>query len=73
MIRDKRRFEKLEHHEWGLVKFDNNVGAKIIARGIVKINDGNIRFGEVLFMIGLKHSMLSVSQICDKGHDVIFK
>jgi len=27
----------------------------------------------VLFVIGLKHKLLSVSQICDKGNDVIFK
>jgi len=73
MIGDKRRFEKLEQHEGGSVKFGNNDGAKIVGRGTVKINDGKIKSEEVLFVIGLKHSLLSVSQICDRGHDVIFK
>jgi len=73
MTGDKRRFEKLEQHERGSVKFGNNDGAKIIGRGTVKINDGKIRSEEVLFVIGLKHSLLSVSQICDRGHDVTFK
>jgi len=63
----------LEQHEGGLVKFGNNDGPKIVGRGIVKINDGKIRSEEVLFVIRLKHSLLSVSQICDRGHDVIFK
>ena len=73
MTRDKRRFEKLEQHEGGSVKFGNNDGAKIIGRGIVKINDRKSKSEEVLFVIRLKHSLLSVSQICDRGHDVIFK
>jgi len=73
MIGDKQRFEKLEQHEGGSIKFGNNDGAKIVGRGTVKINDGKIRSKEVLFVIGLKHSLLSVSQICDRGHDVIFK
>jgi len=28
---------------------------------------------EVLFIIDLRHNLLSVSQICDRGNDVIFK
>jgi len=63
----------LEQHEGGSVKFGNNDGAKIVGRGTVKINDGKIKSKKVLFMIGLKHSLLSVSQIYDRGHDVIFK
>lgn len=73
MTGDKRRFEKLGQHEGGSVKFGNNDGENIIGRGIVKINDGNIILEEVLFMIGLKHHLLSVSQIYDRGYDVIFK
>jgi len=55
------------------MKFGNNDGPKIVGRGTIKINDGKIKSEEVLFVIGLKHSLLSVSQICDRGHDVIFK
>jgi len=40
---------------------------------MVKINDGKIRSEEVLFVIALKQNLLSISQICDKGNDLIFK
>ena len=36
----KRLFEKLEKYESGLVKFYNNDVAKIVRKGIVKLEDG---------------------------------
>lgn len=73
MIGDKQIFKKLQQYEGGLVKFSNNDGAKIIGKGMVKISNGKIKSEEVLFVVGLKHNLLSISQICDKGHDMIFK
>jgi len=73
MTEDKRRFEKFEQHEGGSVNFGNNNRAKVFGRGTIKINDGKIRPKEVLFVIRLKHSLLSVIQIYGRGHDVISK
>ena len=73
MTGDKKKFQKLQEYEGGSVRFGNNDGAQIVGKGTVKLNDGNIRSEEVLFVVGLKHNLLSVSQICDKGNDVIFK
>lgn len=72
MIDDKQRFENLEEYEGGLVKFVNNDGAKIVGRGVVKLGNGKFKYEEVLFVVGLKHSLQSVSQIYDKGNEVIF-
>jgi len=55
------------------VKFKNNDGAKIVGKGTVKISNNKINSEEVLFMVGIKHNLLSVSQICDRGHGMIFK
>lgn len=73
MTGDKQKFEKLEKFEGGSVRFGNNDGAKIAGKGTVKIGHGKIKSEEVLFVVGLKHSLLSVSQICDKGNNVTFK
>lgn len=40
---------------------------------MTKINDGKIRSKEALFVVGLKHNLLSINQIYDKGNNVIFK
>lgn len=39
----------------------------------MKLGNGKMEFEEVLFVIGLRYSLLSVSKICDKGNDYIFK
>lgn len=61
MISDKQKFEKLQQYEGGLIKLANNDGENIINKGIVKRSYGRIILEEVLFMIGLKHNLFSVS------------
>ncbi|XXG82894.1 hypothetical protein AAC387_Pa10g0771 [Persea americana] len=72
MTSDKSKFSKLQQYDGGSVKFRNNDGAKIVGKGLVRIIDGKIRSEEVLFIDGLKHNLLSVSQICDRGHGIFF-
>lgn len=71
MTGDKAEFTKLQHFEGGSVKFGNNDGAEICGKGAVQPKEGKIGSEEVLYVSGLKHNLLSVSQICDKGHEVI--
>jgi len=47
----------------------NNTG-KI--RGYGTISNGSVIIAGVAFVEGLKHNLLSVSQFCDKGHNVTF-
>lgn len=48
---------------------DNNCGQ---TRGIGTLVIGDIQVSEVYFVEGLKHNLLSVSQLCDKGFHVRF-
>jgi len=54
------------------VTFGNNSLVAIKGKGAVllrkKVKDGN-----VLFVDGLRHNFLSVSQMCDQGHEVVFR
>ncbi|XXG85802.1 hypothetical protein AAC387_Pa11g0820 [Persea americana] len=72
MTGDKAKFTKLQQYEGGSVKFGNNDGAKICGRGTVQLKEGTVHSEEVLYVSGLTHNLLTVSQICDKGHKVTF-
>jgi len=50
---------------------DNNKG-RILGRGSIGHKDILI-IHDVLYVEGLKHNLLSISQLCDKGYQVIFK
>ena len=50
---------------------DNNKG-KIIGSGDIEVR-GNLTIQNVLLVEGLKHNMLSISQLCDKGLQVTFQ
>lgn len=73
MLRDKKSFKNLQQYCSSSIKFGNNDGEKIVGKGLVKFGDGKIKTQEVIFIVGLKHNLLSVNQICDKGNDIIFK
>ncbi|XP_043714575.1 uncharacterized protein LOC122662937 [Telopea speciosissima] len=73
MTGDKKRFEKFETYAGGSMKFGNNDGAKIVGKGTISLNNGKVQSQDVLYVEGLKHNLLSISQICDRGHEVVFK
>jgi len=50
---------------------DNNKG-RILGRGDVGSHD-SIIIKDVLLVDGLKHNLLSISRLCDKGYEVTFK
>ena len=62
----------LKNFNDGSVKFGNNVNAKIMRKGHVILNGGKISCDNVLYVDGLKHDLLSVSQLCKDGHKVTF-
>jgi hypothetical protein len=39
---------------------------------MVSLSNGKGKAQDVLFVDGLKHNLLSVSQVCDKGCEVFF-
>ena len=55
----------------GTVTFGGNKKGKIISAGKISIHPYP-SIDNILFVEGLKHNLLSISQLCDSGYDVSF-
>ncbi|XP_074306191.1 uncharacterized protein LOC141641430 [Silene latifolia] len=55
----------------GFVTFGDNKKGKVIGIGKVGISSSSA-IGDVYLVSGLKHNLLSISQLCDKGNKVVF-
>jgi len=56
----------------GYVTYGDNNKGKIIGSGDIGIK-GSLTIQNVLLVEGLKHNLLSISQLCDKGLEVTFE
>jgi len=56
--------------EGGTVRFRGNQTGKIIGTGT--IGNSSISINNVWLVDGLRHNLLSISQFCDNGYDVLF-
>jgi hypothetical protein len=72
MTGDKSKFLTLSDSKSGNVTFGNDAPGKIKGKGIVSLSNGKRKAQDVLFVEGLKHNLLSVSQVCDRGCEVVF-
>ena len=70
MTGDKGKFVSLNKKE-GNVSFGSGF-AKIVGKGTVTLINGKGKAQNALLVNGLKHNLLSVSQICDQGHNGVF-
>ena len=72
MTRDESKFGFLTKKNGGYVTFGDNAKEKIIGQGNIS-NDISSLIESVLLVDGLKHNLLSISQLCDEGFKVIFE
>ena len=72
MTGDKNRFVDLKKEKDGSVTFGNNNSAKILGRGTVSLGSKDAMAENVLLVEDMKHNLLSVSQMCDQGHNLLF-
>jgi hypothetical protein len=72
MTGDKSKFLSLSESKSGNVTFGNDAPGKIKGKGMVSLSNGKGKAQDVLFVDGLKHNLLSVSQVCDRGCKVVF-
>jgi hypothetical protein len=72
MTGDKGKFLSLSEIKLGNVTFGNDVPGKIKGKGMVSLNNGKGKYQDVLLVDGMKHNLLSVSQMCDRGCEVVF-
>ena len=72
MAGDKNKFTSLALKDGGNVKFGDNSKGKIISIGNIG-KSSSLIIEDVLLVDGLKHNLLSISQLYDKGYNIIFK
>ena len=73
MTGDKEKLESYSALEKGKkVSFGNDTPATIKGKGIAQLKE-KVKAGNVLYVDGLKHNLLSVSQMCDQRTEVIFR
>jgi len=73
MIRDKSKFLNLEKRkDEGSVAFGDN--RKALIKGVGKIGKpSSAHIENVYYVKGLKHNLLSISQLCGNGYEVEFE
>lgn len=71
MTWDKTKFTKIEDYAGKFIKFGDNSFIQIKGIRTFLLND-KTPIHDVYYVDGLKHNLLSVSQICDNGYEVSF-
>jgi hypothetical protein len=72
MTGDKDKFLSISKGKIGNVAFGNDEPGKIKGNGMVSLSNGKGKSQDVMLVDGLKNNLLSVSQICDRGCEVVF-
>jgi hypothetical protein len=68
----KDKFFSISKIKIGNVTFGNDEPGKIKGKGMVSLSNGKGKAQDVLLVDGLKHNLFSVSQMCDRGCEVMF-
>lgn len=72
MTGDKWKFISFEPINDGTVKFGDSSKQRIKGKGTLSLDHERTKTKDVLYVKGLKENLLSVSQLCDQGHNVMF-
>jgi len=69
MTRDKIKFAKLELKEERFVTYEDNNKGITLGNGVIG-NGSSFNIKNVLLVEVLKHNLINISQLCDKGFKV---
>jgi hypothetical protein len=72
MTGEKDNFMSISKSKIGNVTFGNDEPGKIKGKGMASLSNGKGNSQVVLLVDGMKHNFLNVSQMCDKGCEVVF-
>jgi hypothetical protein len=72
MTGDKDKFMSISKRKTRNVTFGNDELGKIQGKGMVSLSNGKEKSQEVLLVDRLKHNLLNVSEMCDRGCEVVF-
>lgn len=70
MTRDKSVFTHLAEVQDERVTFGDGNSTRIVGQGTMEV-PGIPKLNDVLYLEGLKHNLINISQICDEGYDVL--
>lgn len=73
MTQDKRKFVSLDKNKTRNVTFRNDVVGRIRGKVTASLNNGRGKAWDIVFLDGMKQNLLSVSQMCHRGCDVVFR
>ena len=72
MSGEEQLFNNVTKQDLGSVTFGDNSRARAIGIGSVSFT-GTTQVEQVLLVDGLKHNLLSISQLCDEGNIITFE
>ena len=72
MMGDKEAFVTLRMKEGGMVTFEDDDKDHIIGISKIQITPQTC-LENVLYVLGLKHNLMSISQLCDRSYKVSFE
>jgi len=72
MIGDSSLLISFIEKHWGFVTYEDNNKGRILDRENIRDKD-TLLIKDVLLVKGLKHNLLSLNQLCDKGFQVTFQ
>lgn len=72
MTGDNRKFLELRKEKGDNATFGNDAPGKIIWKGTIHLWSEKVKSKNDLVIEDVKHHLVSVSQMCDQGHILIF-
>jgi len=72
MTGDRKKFVSLKEKKDGTVPFGNDGFSNVIGSGTISLRSKDSLAKNVLLVENMNHNMLSVGQMCDQGHIILF-
>ena len=72
MTGDRNKFVSLKEKKDGTISFGNDGSSNVIGSGIVSLGSKDSLAKNVLLVENINHNLLSVGQMCDEGHTMLF-
>ena len=72
MTGDRRKFVSLKEKKDGTISFENYGSSHVIGSSTVTLGSKDVIAKNVLLVENMNHNLLSVGQMCDQGHTMLF-
>eukprot|EP00253_Pinus_taeda_P014397 PITA_14397 len=72
MTGDRNKFISLKEGKDGTVSFGNDESSNVIGTATIKLGSKDAIAKDVLLVENMNHNLLSVGQMCDQGHTMLF-